>query len=380
MDLGPELVGIRDGRRALIGPEHVVIDLTNTCNANCIACWTYSPLLRDKAAPVEWKRTELPAPVARALIDDLSLMATQRVRFTGGGEPFLHSEADALARRVRDRGMRCAFTTNLIGIDADRVLDTGCDELTVSLWAASASTYSRTHPNQSDRTFQRITGQLDRLSASPQGPEVTLANVISRINFHELSDMFDYAVDHGCRAVYYTLVDPVAERTDGLLLTDPERAQTLEVALQLKARAEAMGESAPYLDNFEGFLDRLRGSHATSGLYDSETVAEIPCYVGWLFCRILASGEVVPCCRGVEHPLGNLNEKRFPSIWFGPDYDDFRHKALSLPKSDAFFDSFQCYTTCDNLMHNRDAHRRLQALGPAGLEALARRLAPLVVT
>ncbi|MCZ7586958.1 MAG: hypothetical protein M5R36_28430 [Deltaproteobacteria bacterium] len=49
-----DVAGVLDGERAFVGPEHVVIDPTNRCDNNCLACWTYSPLLGRYAPPEEW--------------------------------------------------------------------------------------------------------------------------------------------------------------------------------------------------------------------------------------------------------------------------------------------------------------------------------------
>ena len=57
----PWVAGILSGETAYVGPEHVVVDLTNRCNMRCLACWTKSPLLRDKAPPEEWHRQTLPS-------------------------------------------------------------------------------------------------------------------------------------------------------------------------------------------------------------------------------------------------------------------------------------------------------------------------------
>ena len=119
------------------GPQHVVIDLTNRCNGNCIACWTGSPLLRDKAPAPAWFERELPGPMVHVLLRDLAAMGCEIVRFTGGGEPLLHPEFEDLARAAAGNGLRCHVTSN--GILLRRVSNPALEavsELTVSLWAA----------------------------------------------------------------------------------------------------------------------------------------------------------------------------------------------------------------------------------------------------
>jgi MoaA/NifB/PqqE/SkfB family radical SAM enzyme len=372
-DLGPDLLGVLEGARAFIGPEQVVVDLTNRCNTNCIACWTYSPLLRDRAAPASWRRLELPAQVAERLIDDLALLGTRRVRFTGGGEPMLHPRFYELVRRIKERGMTAEVTTNFIRPDVDRLLAAGVDELSISLWAATPAAYTRTHPNQGPATFPQLERALMRLAEAPGRPRLAILNVINRINFHELEQMYDLAARVRADKVYFTLVDVVEGRTEGLMLTPEERQATLEAVRRVQARA-AGPQGGPVLDAVGEFMGRLAGTGAESGFYDRGRVDELPCTIGWTFARVLANGDVVPCCRAVMLPQGNLNRNSFAEIWFSAVYDRFRKNAATLPKSDPIFQPVDCYRMCDNLMHNRLVADRLGALGPAGLAALQARL------
>jgi len=70
--------------------------------------------------------------------------------------------------------------------------------------------------------------------------------------------------------------------------------------------------------------------------------------------------------------MGNLFKQSFEEIWHSPAYEEFRDKALRLPKSDPYFAPIGCYKCCDNLMHNEEVHRRIQALRPDEIENLKR--------
>ena len=164
----PDIAGILDGEQAFIGPEHVVVDVTNRCNNNCIACWTRSPLLLDEEAPPEWKKQTLSYRVLSNLIDDLSDLGTRRIRFTGGGEPLMHHGAIDLLARIKEKKMIGALTTNFTLMTKEKVkaiVDMELDELTVSLWAATPQTYSITHPNKLAKTFNYIKDHLIYLSS-----------------------------------------------------------------------------------------------------------------------------------------------------------------------------------------------------------------------
>ena len=165
--------------------------------------------------------------------------------------------------------------------------------------------------------------------------------------------------------VYFAVVDPIPGRTDCLLLSQEQREKTLEAI-------DEAGRSCDLpIQNIEDVRRRLSDPSADSGRYDAGAVNEIPCYIGWLFCRIMANGDVVPCCRAVRMPMGNLNQASLPEIWHSDLYGEFRHNALALPKDAPFFSCIGCEMTCDNFMHNMDMHGRLGMCTDACLESTA---------
>lgn len=335
------------------GPQHVVVDLTNHCNNNCIACWTRSPLLREQRPEPEWFAQELDGTVIRNTLIALASMGCEIVRFTGGGEPTLHPSFEELVDVSTNEGMRVAVTTNGTTL---RRISKECfrrlDEITVSLWCASPETYARLHPNKTGRTFEKIVPELRKIGAmhAEHGrPELVVANVISMMNHHEFEMMLELAVEVGASRIYFAVVDPVPGCTDGLLLTD-------STAIELLGRArEAFDRFRGRLliDNEQGFLRRLEDNDPQAGRYDQMAVNEVPCLVGWGFARIMANGEVVPCCRAVKKPMGNLNADTFRKIWSSTPYEQFRAHA-DIDKGDPYFADIRCDLTCDNLMHNQE--------------------------
>ncbi len=363
-----DLAGALDGQRAFVGPEQVVIDATNRCNNNCLPCWTNSPLLGEFGPPAQWHRQEMPSDQLLRLIDELADLGAKRIRFSGGGEPLLHPEIFAAVERVKQRGMIGAMTTNFSAVDeADvrRLAASGLDELTVSLWAGTPTTYSRSHPNKTEQTFARIEARL-KLYNELKGPgqDVIMANVLFSMNFQETREMLDFALRVGAAGVYFTLVDSVHKRTDGLLLTPPHLRVVREHLQQVKVRVDALRDEGRdfRLDNWDGLMQRLGATGAMRGDYDKAAVEAIPCYVGWMFVRVLPTGIVAPCCRGTRKPLGDLNEQSFTEIWRGEKMREFRRYALGERKSHPYFAPIGCHRTCDNLMHNREFHARLERL------------------
>jgi MoaA/NifB/PqqE/SkfB family radical SAM enzyme len=95
---------------------------------------------------------------------------------------------------------------------------------------------------------------------------------------------------------------------------------------------------------------------------DVRIVDRVPCRIGYTYARVQATGHVIPCCKAASFPLGNILESSFEEIWRGPAYEEFRHKALALPKSDPYFTPMDCYRVCDNLGHNLTTHETIAKL------------------
>jgi|GEM_PF-218155 len=354
--------GAVHGERAFAGPEQVVMDVTNRCNEKCVGCWLHSPLLRNPPAK-DWLRQELDLFKAKALIKSFKKLKVKEVRFTGGGEPLMYPGTVELIRCVKSHKIRCSLTTNFSlanKAEIKKLLSSGLDELTVSFWASNGAVYQKTHPGATADLFGRIDENLKYLIREKKNNlSVILSHVICKLNYDDIESMFSYALDLGVDGIYYTLIDTL-EGTEGLILNPEERRWALEKAERVRERWLGLPTANKLrLDYFEGFICRLKGAGALTGHYDENKIEDIPCYAGWAFSRILANGDVAPCCRGVKKIMGNVNELPFEKIWFSDRYNEFRAKAKTLSKKDNFFREIGCLKECDNLMHSEDLHRRI---------------------
>ena len=354
--------GISHGRKAFTGPEQVVIDPTNRCNLRCVSCWLYSPMLENDKPSGDWLKKELPGRTMVRLIDDLAEIGTKRIRFTGGGEPFMHRDLMEVIEYAGKKKLSTAITTNLTLVsrhDIKRLLDAGLEELCVSIWASTPENYARVHPGVPNGYFERVKDNLLFLKKSrSRRPKITFANVIMNNNVDDLEGMYEFGLQYGADALYFTVADVFDGQTDRLLLSEDDRKGLVSKAEVLKKRAEDDGICLQY---FDGFIRRLSNAPAdfSKGEYDRSFINRIPCYIGWLFSRILADGTVAPCCRGVKKATGNINRTSFKDIWFSREYDEFRSKAKFMSKDTRFFRDIGCVKECDNLMHNEEMHNRI---------------------
>jgi len=381
------MAGVLHCSKAFVSPEVLHIDLTNMCNFDCIACWCRSPLLGDKAMPSWERKLTLPLDLLKKVLDEMFRMGGLKyVKLVGGGEPFMHPDILEIVEHIKskDREIHIDINTNFSLVDkkvAERLIKLGVDSLTVSIWAGSPGIYSAIRPNQTEATFYRIKEILSFISKRKNElniyhPRITIHDVILKSNYQDTLNMILFAIDVGAYNIQFVPIDPVKDKTESLLLGDRDKKELLDILHRIKKRFDpislrysAEDGKAVILSDFEGFIDRVERLNIKSGAYDEDIIEEIPCYVGWLFARIMATGDVVPCCKGHRMPMGNIYKNKFKEIWGSSTYNKFRNNCVNLSKSHAYFSRMGndalaktgCYN-CDNLWQNIPMQKKLNIL------------------
>lgn len=364
--------GCLDGVRAFTGPKRAEIYLTNKCNLDCIACWTFSPLLRGTN---QLPQVEIPWDKAELLIRDLAKGGCEEVLFVGGGEPMIYPKIMEALELVKELGMSAFVTTNMTPVTPKRVrrmVEIGVDRLYVSLWAASPESYDVTHPNVTGEEFLKIDAILREFArvkreTGKRHPEIIIHNVIFNQNHHEVRAMVDYALEVEANAVQFTVSYTLPDRTDVLLMNEAERSSVLgqidSIPPEILSR-EGIHGPGTFLWELDIFRARVEGEEATEGRFDTPLLDSMPCMIGWFFTVIRANGDVIPCCKGQNKPMGNIHSETFEEIWYNGKYDLFREKAKDLPKSDPYFADIDCHKMCDNVGQLRTIDRYMTKLRP----------------
>lgn len=377
-----DIIGILDGSYAYKGPFCVQIDLTNDCNNDCIGCWCNSPLLKDKRIKENIKKQTLPLAIVKKTVDHLQNMGTEEIYFAGGGEPFMHPDILEIIEHVKSKGMRCYINTNFTLVTEDivkRLVELEVDNLVVSVWAGTAKTYFATHPNKSEAMFYQIKGMLKLLnSLKKKVPKVNIYNVISNLNYTELPQMLNFALDTNSDSLEFTVIDTIPDATDKLILNDQQRQDVLKSCEIISARLESGLDPKVKVLQFDQFLRRVSNNDASIAEYDKGILTELPCYVGWLFARIVADGNVNFCLKAHRIPVGNIYAQDFSHIWNSRKQQEFRRRALCSVKDDVFFSFIGndpdsrvgCFKTCDDLARNLNMHKKIQSLTLIELKCL----------
>lgn len=305
------LEGMRAGRPAT-GPLHVHVDLTNGCNAACVTCWDHSPHLETPRS-ADWKRRRLPWARFEALLGQLDTFGSVKgVVLSGMGEPLTHPDVYRMAAAVKARGWHLTLMTNLVAADVDALVATGVDQVLVGVQGATVERYLAFHPGWTEAHFTRLCASLRRLQRA--GVRVRHVHVIDRHTAPDLVAMVEMGRAFGADRVTCKLAS-LADGTEAVAIEPAQRRWLLEEGIDAAGRrAAALGVRTN--------LELFRRQVETGGLATTP-MAEIGCWMGYVYTRVTVDEEVLYCCN-TEVKVGSLHEADLPALWWGPRWQALR--------------------------------------------------------
>ncbi|EKD28295.1 MAG: hypothetical protein ACD_79C00350G0001, partial [uncultured bacterium] len=271
-----DLIGIYTKKFAFKGPHMVQIDITNSCNNDCIGCWCNSPLLENQKMTPELKSKFIPYDKCCELLEELYTIGCREIYFSGGGEPFAHPDILRILEKSKELDFITYVNTNFTLITKeiiDEIVKMKVDHLTISVWAGDSDTYLATHPNKSQTDFKKLRENITYLNSSKKiHPYTKIYNVISSVNYTNLSSMLDFAIETCSDSIEFTMLDPIPGKTDKLLLSSIELEKLYNDALTLKDRVNSLSiKNQIVLFGYDTFLKRISGkTDAQAGVYDKE--------------------------------------------------------------------------------------------------------------
>jgi len=349
------LRGLCNGERACTGPFYITVDLTRRCNLRCFGCRFHSEEI-GAPSPGDQQIAEFPFEWAENLFSDVATLGTRQLFLLGDGEPFLHPRLFDIIRLAKQHQLRATINTNGTFLDEARVqqvIDSGLDEIHVSLWACSAESYARQHGVDAS-FFHRVLNGLKLLSAMKaeqrvRTPHVTLHHPINCFNYNDVDKMVILAKETGCDAISFSPFKTARGQLAHYALPAEEQTALRNRMTALQRQIEALNLG----HNLRRFLARMAFHEISHGL---------PCYVCWFHSRIKVDGTVVSCGRSML-ALGSLKTDRFPDIWNGEAYRAERIRRLA-PDGQQYREEIADCQVCGYVEDNQKIHRIFKHLQP----------------
>jgi MoaA/NifB/PqqE/SkfB family radical SAM enzyme len=313
------------GPQAETKPVCLYLEVTNRCNLLCETC------------PRTFEALEPPADMSmelfRSIVDQVPHL--QRAVLHGVGEPMLVRALPDMIRYLKNRGVYVLFNTNGTLLREKRfreLIETGLDELRVSLDAADAKTYAIVRGKP---FFDRIVRDVTKLTeyqraAGAENPRVSLWLTGLKETIAQLPDFVRLAARMGVHEVHLQRLvfdeggfgmaraqSSLFEQTQASEQAAIAAAQ--EIGRELAVSLDASGATEP------GLSLKRQGENPWTG-----------CRRPWSLMYFTANGRALPCCiapfsaRGYEnYTLGDATTQSLDGIWNGPAYQEFRAALLS---------------------------------------------------
>jgi MoaA/NifB/PqqE/SkfB family radical SAM enzyme len=320
-----ETVDARRGPVAEAPPVCLYLETTNRCNLLCETCpRTFETL--EPPADMSWE-------LFTSIVDQFPSIA--RVVLHGVGEPMMVKDLPRMIRYLKVRGIYVLFNTNGTLLTAKKrreLIETGLDELRVSLDAAEAKTFLKVRGRD---MFDRIVRNVREFVAYQKeigaaSPRVSLWLTGLKETVDQLPGFVRLAAEMGVAEVY---LQRMVFMEDGRGLARPESSlfeSTAGVEEDAIAEAQALGRTLGV---------RLDASGATEpGLSLKKETEDRPwslCRRPWSLMYFTAHGKALPCCiapfsaRGYEtYTLGDATQQNLREIWNGAAYQEFRASLL----------------------------------------------------
>ena len=321
-----EAVDTRSTDAAPAPPVCLYLEVTNRCNLLCETCpRTFETL--EPPADMSWE-------LFTRIVDQVPNIA--RVVLHGVGEPMLVKDLPRMVRYLKDRGTYVLFNTNGTLMQPKKfqqIIDTGLDELRVSLDAADRESYARIRGKD---FFNRIVRDVGKFIAYQREvgaatPRVSLWLTGLKETVEQLPAFVRLAATMGVKEVHLQrLVFDEAgyglARADSSLFesSQAEEKAAIEAAqavgAELGITLDASGATEPGLS-----LKRQSDAQPWS-----------TCRRPWSLMYFTAHGRALPCCiapfsvRGYSnYTLGDATQQALREIWDSPAYRDFRSSLLS---------------------------------------------------
>ncbi len=286
-------------------PQSLMIEPTNICNLRCPTCPTGTAKdIRPKGF--------MSFDSFKEIIDQFHRIPLD-VTLHNFGESFLNADLLRMVEYAASVGIAPQISTNgtLIkdAATAERIVDAGFDQITVSLDGASQETYAQFRKTGDFETVRRAIELLvqARKRRKKKTPIITLQFIVMKHNEHEMDRIWEIANEIGVDriALKTVWVDLLADNAQELVdRFNPHDTGKTRMFLDKNGDYQMCGEMSPGCSSIQRIM-----------------------VINW-------DGDVVPCCYDYENKniFGNVFKDGAIAVWRGKKFNEFR-KAVFTNKS-----------------------------------------------
>ena len=304
-------------------PKILYIETTNRCNLRCRGCILYRG---------NWEPDRDMSFQELVMITD-QVPELERATLHGVGEPILNKDLCRMVDHLKRRKVYVLFNSNGILLDEkwrNAIIDTGLDELRISLDAASPEGYEVI---RNSSKFNQIVQNIQSLLKLQKKrgaliPRLSIWFLGTKENIAELPGLIRLAAEIGIGEIHLQrLVYFQDHEGYGVARCEKTLQDSSDTALELIQNSRLLASQLGIRLNASGLGTPLESVRADSA-------AKMPwrkCYRPQTLMYITANGNVLPCCISpfstVDNSsiiLGNVFESSLEEIWAGPKYQNFR--------------------------------------------------------
>lgn len=191
---------LREGRSP--APVHVQLVLSDLCNQDCSFC-AYrmsGGLSRELFVTAETHNPNrrIETSKAEAIILECAELGVKAIQFTGGGEPTVHKDHEALFALAQDLGMQTALVTNGVKLKTSGPF-LGMTWVRVSVDAGTPQTYAGIRRVPEDH-WHKVWANIGRFAQFYEGT-LGVGFVVTRENWREMPKAAELAKNAGAASI-----------------------------------------------------------------------------------------------------------------------------------------------------------------------------------
>ena len=307
-------------------PTHIQVEPTRRCNLRCVMCpGTYSG--RDL-------KPDMTLDFFKKIL--VQVPSVTRLSLNGNGEPFMNPDLIGMIEFARSRGLYTRFNTNFTRLNdetIERLVASGHSEVTISIEAIDPDTYADIRRGASLETVMANLRKLVETKAryNSDTPKLIVYALLMKFMLPHIEQFVETFRQLGVPQLTFTDVN-----TDGINLNVSLRdGSRLGDNMLLSTMSE--DEIWQTLRDIKRLEDDtleivVPGDYGGLKRGRKQGVGVLTCDELWEMPFVTCDGYVTPCCFA-SHPsvfnMGNLRERSFDEIWFGPAYRRLRRQHLT---------------------------------------------------